>query len=411
MPTKLDPVPGGVSAPDGFLCNAVACGIKNPAVERLDLALIYSERPAVTVAAFTTNRVKAAPVRVSQQNMRTNSIRAIIANSGNANACTGPRGIADAKAMSRAAAEGLGLTEKQVLVNSTGIIGVPLPIDRITPKIDGLVNGLARKRNDAVAKAIMTSDTKPKSVAVKVPVGKKTVTIGGVCKGAGMICPSMATMLCFITTDANIGKAELKKAMDAALDRSFNRINIDGDMSTNDTVIVMANGAAGNRKLQNGTPSAKAFREGLHYVMVKLAKMIVGDGERVTKFVEVRVKGAKTHLDARRVAETVSKSLLVKSSWNGEDPNWGRVIHAVGYARAQIREELIDIYFDGLCACTNGLATDVPYEELKKVVENRQFTLTIDLNLGDAGYYVFSSDISPEYVDFNRTEYAAVNPS
>ncbi len=410
MPTKIQTVSGGVIAPEGFLCNAVSCGIKNPRATRLDLALIVSDRPAVTTAAFTTNRVKAAPVRLSAQHLRRNSIRAIIANSGNANACTGPRGIADAKSMARDTAQALGLDERQVLVNSTGIIGMPLPMDRLLPKIPELAAGLQSKDGDPVAAAIMTSDTRPKSIAIQVPAGSKKITIGGVCKGAGMICPSMATMLCFITTDANIGKAELQKATDAAVEASFNRITIDGDMSTNDTVVVMANGAAKNRKLQNGSPSAKAFRAGLEYVMLKLAKMIVGDGERVTKFVEVNVKGAKTFLDARRVAETVSKSLLVKSSWNGEDPNWGRVIDAVGYSRARVSEELVDIYFGGLAACKNGMATETPYEELKKIVEKRQFSLTIDLNLGDAGYYVFTSDISPEYVDFNRSEYAAVKP-
>ncbi|CAN5365425.1 bifunctional glutamate N-acetyltransferase/amino-acid acetyltransferase ArgJ [soil metagenome] len=411
MPSKIEPVPGGVVAPKGFQCNAVSCGIKNPEATRLDLALIFSDRPAVTTAAFTTNRVKAAPVRVSAQNLRSNSIRAIVANSGNANACTGPRGIADAKAMARDTALALRLDERQIPVRSAGIIGVPLPTDRLLPTIPELAAGLQSADGDGVAKAIMTSDTKPKSVAVEVKAGKKTLTIGGVCKGAGMICPSMATMLCFITTDAHIGKAELQKATDAAIDHSFNRITIDGDMSTNDTVVVMANGAAKNRKLQNGTPSAMAFREGLEYVMVKLAKMIVGDGERVTKFVEVNVQGAKTFLDARRVAEAVSNSLLVKSSWNGGDPNWGRVMDAVGYARAQVREELVDIYFGGLAACKNGVATETPFGELRKVVEKPQFGVTIDLNLGDAGYYVFTSDISPEYVDFNRTEYAAVKPS
>ena len=399
---------GGITAPAGFKCSAVGCGIKNPAVKRLDLAAVYSEFPAVTVGAFTTNRVKAAPVRVSQQHLRTNHIRAIIANSGNANACTGPRGIADAKSMAKSTADELGLDLKQVLVASTGIIGVPLPMERITPRVPELVAGLKGKNSDAVAKAIMTSDTRPKSVAVRVKIGKTTVRIGAVAKGAGMICPSMATMLCFVTTDARIGKAELKRAMEGALENSFNRISVDGDMSTNDTVMVMANGAAKNRTIKSGTPSAELFRMALEQVMVEMAKALVRDGERVTKFVEVQVRGAKTYLDARLVAEAVSNSLLVKSSWNGQDPNWGRIMHAVGYARAKVKEDMVDIYFGGLAAAKNGLVADTPLEKLIKVVEKDEFSVTIDLNLGTAEYHVFTSDLSPEYVDFNRAEYAAM---
>jgi len=409
MVEKYDKISGGIVAPKGFVCGAVSCGIKSPGDDRPDLALIHSSEPTVAAASFTTSRVKAAPVRVSAQHLRSAEIRAVIVNSGNANACTGPRGISDAKAMAGEAAEALGITQRQVLVCSTGIIGIPLPIERITPKIPELVAGLTTKSGDAVARAIMTSDTRPKSASISVPIGKKTVRIGAVAKGAGMICPSMATMLCFITTDVNIGKTELKKATDMAVEKSFNRITVDGDMSTNDTVIVMANGMAKNRQIKNGSPSCIAFREALEHVMVKLAKKIVKDGERVTKFVEVRARGARTYLDARKVCEAVANSLLVKSSWNGEDPNWGRIMHAIGYSRASVREEMIDIYIGGLVAAKNGVAAGTPYNELRKVVAKSQFTITIDLNSGNAEHHVFSSDISPEYVDYNRTEYAAMS--
>jgi glutamate N-acetyltransferase/amino-acid N-acetyltransferase len=222
-----------------------------------------------------------------------------------------------------------------------------------------------------------------------------------------MICPSMGTMICLVTTDANISADELNRATHCAVEQSFNRISIDGDTSTNDTVIVLANGAAGNRRIEAGTPSARHFREALGHVMRRMARMLVQDGERVTKFVEVQVRGAATHIDARRVAEAVANSMLVKCSWNGGDPNWGRVMHAAGYSRARrLREELIDVYFDGLIAARGGVYAGTPVSELKKVTAKREFTVTIDLNSGSADYNVFTSDLSQEYVSFNSQEYA-----
>lgn len=400
-------VEGGVTAPEGFLCSAVQCGIKDPAKLRLDLGLIYSKVPAVTAAAFTSNKVKAAPVKVCQAHLRSNDIRAVIVNSGNANACTGPRGIRDAKAMATLTAAALDLSPNQVLVGSTGIIGLPMPMERITPKIPELVKGLGRSNNDAISRAIMTSDTRPKTISIAVPLGSKTIRIGAIAKGAGMISPSMGTMLCYITTDACVGLAELKKCVSNCVQNSFNRITIDGDTSTNDTVVVMANGMAGNRRIKCGGTQCETFHNALEWVMLKMAKAIVGDGERVTKFVEVEVKGAATHMDARRVAETVANSLLVKCSWNGGDANWGRVMHAIGYSRARIREEQIDIYFDGQIAARHGIAADTPVDVLRKAVAKKEFTLTIDLNCGEASYTVYTSDISQAYVDFNRSEYAA----
>ncbi len=399
---------GGVTAAKGFRAGAISCGIKNPAAARLDLCLIASDLPTHTEACFTTNKVRAGCVRVSQEHIKAGGdIRAIIANSGNANACTGPQGITDAKAMTKAAAEKLGVRMRQVLVCSTGIIGMPMPMERVTPRVGELVDVLSPTGSDDAMRAIMTSDTKPKTFAVEVECEGATFRVGGIAKGAGMICPNMATMLAFITTDAKIQPAELKKATQAAVEETFNRITIDGDTSTNDTVIVMANGASDVPLIKAKSPCTALFRAALKHVMMNLAKMIVRDGERVTKFVEIRVHGAKTHQDAKNVAETVAKSTLVKCSWHGGDPNWGRVIHAVGYANARVKEEFVDIYFGGLCAAKGGLATTTPVKEMEKVTAKANFTVTIDLNLGDACYNVFTTDLSEEYVDFNSSEYSA----
>jgi glutamate N-acetyltransferase/amino-acid N-acetyltransferase len=399
-------ISGGVGAAKGFLTGAVSCGIKNPASDRLDLALIYSDRPCTSAGTFTTNRVKAAPVRVSQTNLRKGDLRAIIANSGNANACTGVQGIRDAKAMCLAVAKPLDLKPTEIGVASTGVIGLPMPMARVEPKYDDLVAALGPKNGADVAAAIITSDTRAKEVSIAFDLGEHRVRIGGCVKGAGMISPSMATMLCFITTDAHVSSASLRKAVLECVEESFNRITIDGDMSTNDTVIVLANGASGVPALRRNSALCKQFRQALSWVMLELAKAVVRDGERVTKFVTVKVQGARTYLDAKKVAEAVCKSSLVKSSWNGGDPNWGRIIHAVGYSRARIREELVDIHIGGKPACIGGLQGDTPMDELRQIVAEPEFEIVINLNQGNADYVMYSSDLSPEYVDFNRSEYA-----
>jgi glutamate N-acetyltransferase/amino-acid N-acetyltransferase len=399
-------IKGGVGAPLGFLTSAVGCGIKSPAADRLDLALVYSEQPCTSAGTFTTNRVKAAPVRVSQAHLRKGDLRAIIANSGNANACTGVQGIRDANAMCDAVAEPLGLKRSEVAVCSTGVIGLPMPMVRILQKTAALLSGLGPKNGPDVAAAIITSDTHAKEFAISFDLGEHRVRLGGCVKGAGMISPSMATMLCFITTDVNIPSDSLRKAVLECVEESFNRITIDGDMSTNDTVLVLANGASGMPPIRRNGKRCRQFRAALHWLMLELAKAVVRDGERVTKFVTVEVLGARTYLDAKKVAEAVCKSALVKSSWNGGDPNWGRIIHAVGYSRARIREELVDIHIGGKAACIGGLQAETPMEELRAIVAAPEFDITIHLNQGSAGYTMYSSDLSPEYVDFNRSEYA-----
>lgn len=397
---------GGVCAPRGFVASAVSAGIKNPADPRLDLALVYSKYPCSAVGTFTTNRVKAAPVKVSQAYLKADKIQAIVANSGNANACTGVQGISDARKTCKLVARGLGLRQRQIAICSTGVIGLPMPMARIEPKIPELVDRLGPKNGDDVARAIMTSDTCKKEIAVSVDIGGHRVRIGACAKGAGMICPSMATMLCFITTDAKVTPGCLQKAVLEAVDSSFNRITIDGDMSTNDTVLALANGQSGIPTIQRNSKECRQFRKALQYVMLKMAKALVRDGERVTKFVTIEVKGARTYQDARKVAEAVANSALVKASWNGNDPNWGRIIHAVGYSRAMVREELIDIHFNDKPACLGGLQAKTSMDTLRKIVAKDKFTITINLYLGKADYEIYSSDLSPEYIDFNRSEYA-----
>ncbi len=399
-------IKGGVGAPQGFLTSAVSCGIKNPTSNRLDLALIYSEKPCSSAGAFTTNRVKAAPVRVSQANLRKGDLRAIIANSGNANACTGLQGVHDANAMCDAVAKPLGLKRSEIGVASTGVIGLPMPMMRLEPRYDDLAERLGSKNGSSVAAAIITSDTHAKEVAISFDLADHRVRLGGCVKGAGMISPSMATMLCFITTDANISSGSLRSAVLECVEESFNRITIDGDMSTNDTVMMLANGASGMPPIRRNSVSCRQFRCALRWLMLELAKAVVRDGERVTKFVTVQVVGARTYLDAKRVAEAVCKSALVKSSWNGGDPNWGRIIHAVGYSKARIREELVDIHIGGKLACVGGLQAPTPMDELRDAVSHPEFEICIDLNQGSAEYIMYSSDLSPEYIDFNRSEYA-----
>ncbi len=406
MDFPITRIKGGVGAPKGFLTGAVSCGIKNPDSDRFDLALVYSVKPCASAGTFTTNKVKAAPVKVSQSHLRKGELRAFVVNSGNANACTGVQGIHDANAMCDGVASGLGLKRAQVGICSTGVIGLPMPMTRVEPKMEALVNSLGRKNGNNVAKAIITSDTHEKEIAISFDMGGHRVRLGGCVKGAGMICPSMATMLCFITTDANLSSDLLRRATQEAVEESFNRITIDGDMSTNDTVLVMANGASGMPTARRNGAACKQFRKALGWLMLELAKAIVRDGERVTKFVTVNVEGARTHLDAKKVAEAVCKSQLVKASWNGGDPNWGRVIHAVGYSRARIREELIDISIGGKKACLGGLQAETPMDDLRDAVAAPEFEIVINLNQGEAGYTMYSSDLSPEYVDFNRSEYA-----
>ena len=398
-------VPGGVTAPPGFLAGAVHVGIKPENLKKADLALVCSEAPSVCAAVFTTNKIKAAPVKVSNAHLRTKDVRAVVLNSGNANACTGLPGIEHAKRMARAVGWVMGLRERQVLVCSTGRIGVPLPIERIEEGITKVATVLSPTGGRAAARAIMTSDTFSKEQAVKVLLpDDRILTIGGMAKGAGMISPNMATMLCVLSTDAPVEKKDLQRALTDAVEQSFNRITVDGDMSTNDTVILLANGTAGGEKLAAGAEGFERFQLALNHVTRQLARLIVEDGEGVSRFVEVLVSGAATFQDARKAAEAIANSSLVKCAWFGGDPNWGRILDAVGYSSAAVREEMVDIYYNGLIAVKAGVASRTPLSKLQEVVRERKFTVHVHLGLGSAEYVVYTTDLTPEYVRLNKGE-------
>jgi glutamate N-acetyltransferase/amino-acid N-acetyltransferase len=430
--TKLKNISGSITAPQGFLASAVFCDIKRLGTgkgsqkgKKRDLALIVSEVPATVAGLFTTNQVCAAPVKVCIPRVRKGVAQAIVVNSGNANACTAAQGMKDALEMTRLVAEQFGISQENVLVGSTGRIGVTMPMENVKRGIlDAAwrVNSTGDNANH-VAEAIMTSDTKPKQIAVEIQLGGKTVTIGGVCKGAGMIQPGMsatgkrpaaipkglhATMLCFVTTDAAVESKLLQTALNEAVARSFNRITVDGDMSTNDTVLVLANGLAENPQLKTQNSDFKIFQFALNYVCLELAKMIVRDGEGVSKFVTVRVNGAKNFADADAAARAVANSALVKTSWHGGDPNWGRIIDSLGYSAATIVEEKVDIGYSApgsrkiIWSLKRGQPTKTSFKELCAAVAPKEFDLHINLNLGKASALMYAADLTEEYVDFNK---------
>ena len=395
MKTTFKKINGSVTAPRGFRAAGIATGIK--ASGKKDMALIVSDEPATVAAMFTTNQVKAAPVKLSMRHAKSGKARAIIANSGNANACTGRIGVVHAQAMATAVARRIGCRENHVLVCSTGRIGVPLPIVKVEAGIKRLLGSLSSRGGAAAAQAIMTSDTFAKQIAVQFKAGGKIIRIGGIAKGAGMIQPNMATMLSFITTDANLPRTALQKALTHAVHHSFNRISVDGDTSTNDTVILLANGVAGP------VPLSK-FQEALNYVCLELAKMIVRDGEGVTKFVTVNVAGARTDRDAEIAARAVANSVLVKTSWCGGDPNWGRILDALGYSRAKVNEELVDVAYDGVPAVQGGMATRMSLAKLKRVVAQPTFSIDIHLHLGRGHCILHTCDLTEKYVELNKGE-------
>jgi glutamate N-acetyltransferase/amino-acid N-acetyltransferase len=388
-----------------------------------DLALIVSEAPAAIAGMFTTNQVCAAPVKVCVERMKRGIAQAIVVNSGNANACTGKQGMKDAKAMTEITARELGISAEKVFVGSTGRIGVTMPMENVKRGIlaAAQILGSAKENADHAAEAIMTSDTRPKQIAVEFKLGGKTVRIGGICKGAGMIQPGMsatgarpaalplhATMLCFVTTDAAIDAKVLQAALREAVANSFNRITVDGDMSTNDTVLVLANGFAGNKKFGGKNSEFKTFQAALNHVCLELAKKIVRDGEGVHRIVTVRVNGAKTIRDADAAARAIANSPLVKTSWHGGDPNWGRIIDAAGYSPATVVEEKIDIGYSApnskkiLWSLKRGQPTKATFKELCAAVAPKEFELHINLNLGKAGAVMYACDLTEEYVDFNK---------
>lgn len=446
-------ISGSVVAPKGFLASGVFCDIKrlgtgkgsNKGPKR-DLALIVSETPATVAGMFTTNQVCAAPVKVCVERVKAGGgVQTLVVNSGNANACTGRQGMADARETVSFTERALNFPKDSALVGSTGRIGVAMPMDNVRAGIieAATLLGSAVENADHAAEAIMTSDSRSKQIAIEFKLGGKTVRIGGICKGAGMIQPGMsptgarpatlphgglhATMLCFITTDAVIDAKVLQAALNEAVANSFNRITVDGDMSTNDTVLVLANGLAGNSIVGDEVTSLiskkkdkvrdssrrllrdfEVFQAALNHVCLELAKKIVRDGEGVHRVVTVRVNGAKSIQDADAAARAVANSALVKTSWHGGDPNWGRIIDAIGYSPATVVEEKIDIGYSPaggkkiLWSLKRGQPTKATFKELCVAVAPKEFELHINLNLGQAGAVMYAADLTEAYVDYNK---------
>ena len=384
----------------GFQFSAVEAAIKKPG--RKDLALIFSEVPAQACAVFTVNAVKAAPVLLSAERIRSGSAQALLVNSGNANACTGDQGMAVARETSRLVAENLGIPDEAVQVSSTGVIGVQMPAERINNAIPALVEGLTSGTLDDIAQAIMTTDTFPKMEARSSQAGGITYTMAGIAKGAGMIMPNMATMLSFIISDAAVEPAFLEAAFRNAVETSFNAITVDGDMSTNDTCLIMTNGLAGNPVIAAGTPEADAFEALLHDVLLSLAKQIVKDGEGATKFVEVRVIGAVSNADAKRAALAIANSSLVKTAFFGQDANWGRIFAAVGYSGAAVDQSRLSLKFNDVCMARGGVFAGGEAEARgTEILKLKEFTVCVDLGLGNGTATVYTSDLSHEYVSIN----------
>lgn len=385
-------------APKGFLFSTAEAAIKKPG--RKDLGLIYSEGESVVAGMFTTNAVKAAPVKLDMRRIRSGKGQAIIVNSGNANACTSEKGMKDAMEMTALTARTLELKAGSVYVCSTGVIGMPMPMERIRPKIPELSEALGQSTIDDVAAAIMTTDTFPKIAGRKIRIDGTSVTISGICKGAGMICPNMATMLCFIMTDAHIEHSALVSALRSAVAQSFNLITVDGDMSTNDTVLIMANGMAGNNIIKKSSVSFERFSLSLSQITRELSEMIVKDGEGASKFVKVIVRNAKNSEEAKRGAFAIANSVLVKTALFGNDANWGRIIAALGYSGITIKEDRTDIRLNSVAVANKGQSTGRD-KEANARLKGREITIVADLHLGKGTATVLTCDLTEDYVRIN----------
>ncbi|HSW64323.1 MAG TPA: bifunctional glutamate N-acetyltransferase/amino-acid acetyltransferase ArgJ [Dissulfurispiraceae bacterium] len=384
--------------PKGFRFATAEAAIKKPG--RKDLALILSDADAVMAGMFTKNAVKAAPVRLDMNRIKSGKGRAIVINSGNANACTGLQGLKDAEETAQIVGDALSLPGKAVYVCSTGVIGMPMPMDRLRPKLPELAATAGNASFDDVAAAIMTTDTFPKILSMRKKIGGKLVTIAGICKGAGMVAPNMATMLGYIITDAAIGKAALKAVLTAAVKTSFNRITIDGDTSTNDTVLIMANGFAGNAPIKAGTADYTVFATAVANLCYELAMLIVKDGEGATKLIEVVVQNARTEADAEKAAFAIANSMLVKTSIYGNDANWGRLICATGYSGIAVDDSKVDISLNGLMVCKNGMATGRDIEANDRL-KSKKVMILINLKLGKGTAKVLTCDLTEGYIKIN----------
>jgi glutamate N-acetyltransferase/amino-acid N-acetyltransferase len=396
MKKEPDFIPsGGVTSPQGFLAGATSAGIKYAGEHRLDLGILFSKTPCAAAAVFTTNKVKAAPVQLDQKRLRKGAARAVVMNSGGANACTGEQGMADAIEMTERAARHVGVAPEEVLAASTGVIGVLLPMERIRKAIPEIA--LSAEGGHDLARAIMTTDTVPKEAAVRAD----GFIIGGMLKGAGMIHPDLATLLCFLTTDAPVEIAFLKQALRQAVAISFNMLSIDGDSSTNDTVLIMATGLAGGEMVTKGSRRAAVFQRVLNNLCIHLARESARDGEGATKLIEIKVSGAASKKDARLAARTIVSSMLVKAAVHGSDPNWGRVLAAAGRSGAAVEPGKMELYIGDTRVVKGG--GPVPFEKkaVVKHLDGKEVSIALNLHLGRAEAIAWGCDLSEEYVKIN----------
>jgi len=399
-PAGVKGIPGGITAPKGFRAAGIHCGVKKL---KKDICLVVSDTPAACAVVLTTNRVQAAPVLLTREKMeRSRLCRALVVNSGNANACTGERGMKDARAMAAAAASALHVSRDEVLVSSTGVIGQFLPIEAITAGIAGAARVLSPRGGTAAAEAILTTDTFVKEYALEFECNGVLARMGGMAKGSGMIAPNMATMLAFVTTDAAVGPEVLRVALARAADCSFNRISVDGDTSTNDMVALLANGASGARPLTEAAgPSYDAFYGALERTLIALSKMIVRDGEGATKFIEITVTGAADEPSAVKAARAIANSSLVKTAIHGEDANWGRILAAVGYSGIEFDPSEVEIFFGAVPILRRNYTIDFSEKDAKAVLSRKEITITVDLHGGEARASFWTCDLSGEYVNIN----------
>jgi len=392
---------GGVTAPLGFAAAGIYCGIRKV---KKDIAMIVSEVPATVAGVFTLNKTQAAPVLVDKIQLGRSSIcSGIVVNSGNANACTGERGLNDAWEMVKSTARVLKVPENQIMVSSTGVIGQYMPMEKILPAIGELAKTLSRTGSKDAAEAIMTTDTFSKEVAVQFTLGASVVTVGGIAKGSGMIAPNMATMLAFVTTDIAIPQNLLMKALKSANNRSFNRITVDGDMSTNDKVLILANGMAKNKPFAENSEEYLLFAAALEYVLIKLAKMIAKDGEGATKLIEIMVKGARSEDEAAQAARAVANSNLVKTAMHGADANWGRILAAVGYSGIDFNPDDVEISFGDLPILRKNYEIVLDEEKAKEILMRDSINIVVNLHQGDQFARFWTCDLTKEYVHINAS--------
>jgi len=400
MEAKIELIPlGSITSPRGFQAGAISAHIKQQSGSVLDLGILFSETPCTAVAVFTTNRIKAAPIVLCQERLRCGQASAVIINSGCANAFTAEQGLADAAGMAKLASEKLGLKPEEVLVSSTGVIGPQLPMERIRDGIERLT--LSADGGHKLARAMMTTDTVPKEIALTCRVDGNEFSIGGVAKGSGMIHPDLATLLCFLTTDAALEEGFLRLALQNAVAGSFNMISIDGDTSPNDMVLIMANGLSGGEPISPGSSRADVFNQALGEVCVYLAKAIARDGEGASKLIEVTVSGANNLAEARQAARVIVSSPLVKTAVHGSDPNWGRVIAALGYSGIEFEPSKIDLYLGDVCLVRDGHGLPFKKEEVVRVLDGAEVPISLKLNQGQAEATAWGCDLSEEYVTIN----------